>query len=336
MQLLPRCLAAALACAAASAQNYTALPLDNPAGGTSQNIPWAGGTTNWDEARSQYLFPAPFLPGTGGVITGIDLVPASSNASFPYERFEIWMDHTTNATLSTTFASNLSATPTLVFSRTPGTITWTAGTWQTIQFDTPFVYDGNQSLVMEVRKKVDRPNNPTISPTVSQRILTWPRRVDLPPPIWAYGVYGSGAVDAALATTTYSTHFLMRLQWGSARTLTIDSTRDVTGNANRSYFHLGATATITAQGMPGEAFLTLLDAPLLPAGIPTPPVNGEFWFTRLVVVGVGALDGAGRGSLPLTIPGDQSLVGARVFFQALVAGATFDWTNVVDAPIAIY
>jgi hypothetical protein len=328
--------AVALLGALALAQNYTAHPIDNLNSSTSQNIPFAGGTASWDEARSQFLWPAAFLPPNGGTITSVEVVHASTHAAFPYERFEIWMDHTTNATLSTTFANNLTS-PTLVYSRSPGTVAYTAGAWQGYVLDYPFAYDGTRNLVMEVRKKVDRPNNPTISPTVSQRVLIYPRRVDLPPPIWAYGAYGSGMVDAATALTTYSTQVLIRFQWGPVRTSTINSTRDTTGNANRSYFHLGATATVTTQGTPGELAVHCIDVALSPVGISTPPVNGEFWLQTLFnLYFLGAIDGTGRFSVPLTIPNEMAIVGTRVYFQSLTAGMEFNWTNVCDAVIAVY
>jgi len=322
--------------ALALAQNYTAHPIDNLLSSTSQNIPFAGGSTGWDEARSHFLWPAAFLPPTGGTITAVEVVHASAHPAFPYERFEISMDHTTNATLSTTFANNLTS-PTVVYSRTPGTIAYTAGIWQPYTLDYPFAYDGTRNLVMEIRKKVDRPNNPMISPTISQRVLIWPRRIDLPPPIWAFGAYGSGAVDAATASTTYSTQVLIRFQWGPVRTSTINSTRDTTGNANRSYFHLGATATVTTQGLPGELAAYTIDVALSPVGISTPPVNGEFWLQTLFnLYFVGVIDGTGRHSVSLMVPNEMGLIGTRVYFQSLTAGLEFNWTNVTDAVIAAY
>jgi hypothetical protein len=328
----------ALLGALATAQNYTAHPIDNLNSSTSQNIPFAGGSTSWDEARSQFLWTAPFLPTTGGTITAIEVVHVGTNPAFPYERFELFLDHTTNATLSTTFANNLTS-PTLVFSRNNTTVSYTTGVWQPYTLDVPFAYDGTRNLVLEVRKKVNRPLNPTITPTISQRVLVYPRRAEsnLPPPIWAFGAYGSGMVDAATASTTYNTQVLVRFQWGPTRTSTINSTRDTTGNANRSYYHLGATATITTQGTPGESAYFMIDVGLSPVGIATPPVNGEFWLQTLFnLYFIGVIDVTGRSSVSLSIPNEMSLVGTRVYFQSLTAGLEFNWTNVVDAVIAVY
>jgi hypothetical protein len=316
-------------------QNFTAHPIDNTASTTSQNIPFAGGSTSWDEARSHFLFLAPFLPSGGGVVTGIEIVPNNSNTT-PYEQFELWLDHTTNATLSTTFANNLTS-PTKVLSKTPGTITWSGGNWTTLQFDTPFVYDGTRNLVLEVRKKLDRPNNTTI-PSTSHRIIIWPRRADLPVPIWAYGIYGSGAVNATTATTTYNTQILIRLRWLPAiRTLTINSSRDTTGNASRSYFHLGATVTPTTQGQAGDFYGVHLDASLRPTGLVIPGIIGKYWLPNVFFLNGGVLDSAGRGSFNVTIPSDTNLIGVRFYLQGATANASaIALTNVVDGVVAAY
>jgi hypothetical protein len=334
MHALRAFLIAGIAGTLATAQTYTAHPIDNLASSTSQNIPIAGNSTSWDEARSQFLFLAAFLPPTGGLITALEVVPNTTYAT-PYERFEIWMDHTANTALSTTFANNLTS-PQLVFAQSPGSIAWVGNTWTTITLQTPFVYDGASNLVVEVRKKIDRPLNPPTT-AVSHRVLVWPRRADLPVPIWAYGMYGSGAVDAATATTTYNTQLLMRFVWTGLSTMRINSTRDTTGNSSRAYFHLGATITVTTQGTPGAFHLDAIDFGLSPAGLPVPGVNGELWLTfGLVIYGSGVLDAGGLGSTSLTIPNNAALVGTRAYFQGGTIGASIDFTNVVDGPIAVF
>lgn len=321
----------------AQAQTYTAHPIDNLNSSTSQNIPIAGNSTSWDEARSHFLFLPQFLPQSPAVLNAIEFVPNTTYAT-PYERFEIWLDHTQNTSLSTTFANNLSAAPQLVYSRSPGSISWVGGTWTTLVLDTPFVYDGQSSLVMEIRKKMDRPNNPPTT-AVSHRILTYPRRNDIPTPIWAYGTYGSGSVDAPTATSTYNTQILTRLVWlGGPPTTTIDSTRD-TSLSTRAYFHIGATMTITTQGTPGELFVQAIDLnALLPVGVPVPGFAGELWLMIPTLSGLGILDAAGIGSSSLTLPSDPALVGLRAYFQSGTVNASGAVTlaNVVDAPVAAY
>ena len=187
----------------------------------------------------------------------------------------------------------------------------------------------------EVRKKVDRNNPP--SNNVSHRILTWPRRADLPTPIWEYGTYGSGAVDATTARTVYGTQILARLQIAGADTMVIDSTRDTSFGPNRSYHHLGATITTTIQGPAGGRTFHLIGLPLAPAGIQIPTIRGHLWILPplVFVYGQGVLDAAGRHSAHLTVPGDPALVGVHVYMQGLAVSATAVFTNVVDAPLAI-
>lgn len=328
--------AAALFLVDASAQTTTptAHPIDNLVGGTSQNIPIAGNSTSWDEARSQFLFTAPYLPSTGGLITAIELVP-NTTGSTPYERFEIWMDHTTNSPLSTTFANNLSASPQLVYSASLGSIAWTGGQWTPLVLSTPFFYDGQSNLVVEVRKQINRPSNPP-TVTISHRVLTYPRRADLPTPIWAYGAFGSGAVDAAVAQTTYNTQMLMRLQWLGTPTLRIDSTRDTTGNASRGYFHIGATWTTTTNAGPNDFYIAAIDTVMNPVAMPLPVVAGELWLTSPILYHSAFLDGTGTGQHSFTIPNDTGLVGLKFLLQNGVLGATMAVTNIVDAPIAAY
>ncbi|MCA8952550.1 MAG: hypothetical protein KDE27_23765 [Planctomycetes bacterium] len=323
--------AAGLLCAALSAQ-YTAHPLDNLNSGVSQNIPIAGNSASWDEARSQFLFRAQYLPPIPALLNGIEWVP-NTNGTTTYERFEIWVDHTQNSTLSTTFAANLSANPTLVFSASPGSITWTGAQWTPIVFTTPFVYDGQSNLVVEIRKQINRIVSPP--PSISHRVLTYPRRNDLGPPIWAWGAYGSGAVDATTAQTTYNTELLTRLDWLGAATLNVDSTRDTTGNSNRSYFHIGATATFTTQSAPNEFYVQGYDFALQPVPLPIPGFSGGLWLLNPVAL-AGFLDGSGFASQSVALPSDPGLIGITLYAQSVILGTTLTFSNIVDGPIAAY
>ena len=88
---------------------------------------------------------------------------------------------------------------------------------------------------------------------------------------------------------------------------------------------------------PGEAAYYLIDVGLSPIGVSIPPINGEFWLpTFFNLYFLGGIDGTGRHSVNLTIPNEMALIGTRVFFQSLTAGAELNWTNVCDAVIAAY
>jgi len=330
-QLASLSLALVVSAAGAAAQTYIADPLDNPNSSTGNVIPLAASTT-FDESRAHYYFPAAYLPGTGGLITDIEF-SIQVASTVPYQLLEFSLDHTANPNLSTTFANNLTA-PQIVYSIANTPITY-PNTWYKFTLQNPFTYDGVSNLVLETRKVVDRTLNPT--GTAATRVLVWPRRTDTIPPVWAYGTFGSGQASAAVASTTYSTEVLIRLHFANSPTLTIDSTRDVTGNANRAYYHIGATVTLANHGTPSAPYGTFFEASLFPAGIPIPGLGGELWLTSLsYIIDSGALDGSGNSSFSAAIPSDPTLIGLQAHFQSIIIGGTIDFTNVVKAPVAAY
>lgn len=330
-RLLALSLAAFSTAIGASAQTYIADPIDNPASSTSQNIPLGLGTS-WDEARSHFFFPAQFLPGTGGLITGIEFSMSTTN-TVPYQLLEFSLDHTTNPGLSMTFASNLTA-PQVCYSAVNQNVSFTQG-WSQFVFTNPFVYDGTSNLVIETRKIIDRPAGPTGA--AAPRVVVYPRRADTVPPIWAYSSFGGGGSSATTATTTYSTELLTRLIFANSPTLTIDSTRDVTGNPNRAYYHIGATITVANHGTPSSPYATFFEASTFSAGIPIPGIGGALWLSSLnYLIDSGALDGSGNSSFSAAIPSDPSLIGLQAYLQSIILGATIDFTNVVKAPVAAY
>lgn len=332
-RLVALTLTALAAAGAARAQGltYIADPLDNGTSSTGNVIPLAA-SSSFDESRCHYFFPAQFLPGTGGAIVGLEF-SIQSAATIPYQLLEFSLDHSQATGLSTTFANNLTA-PQLVYSIANQVEVRTNG-WNRIDFQTPFFYDGASSLVVESRKIVDRPAGPTGSGAT--RVLVWPRRTDTVPPVWAYGTFGSGQSSAAVANTTYNTEVIMRLIFRGATTLTIDSTRNTTGNTSRAFYHIGATVTLTTQGTPNAPMGTFFEAAILPAGVSIPGFGGELWLPTLsFLVDSGALDGSGLRSFSANIPSDPTLVGLQAYFQSLVLGSTIDFTNVVLAPVAAF
>ncbi len=317
--------------ASAQGLTYIADPIDNGTSSTGNVIPLAA-STSFDESRCHHFFPAQFLPGTGGAIVGIEF-SIQSAATIPYQLLEFSLDHSQATGLSTTFANNLTS-PQLVYSIANQTEVRTNG-WNRIDFQTPFFYDGASSLVVESRKIVDRPAAPTGSGAT--RVLVWPRRTDTVPPVWAYGTFGSGASSAAVANATYNTEVLIRLIFRGATTLTIDSTRNTTGSSTRSFYHIGATVTLTTQGAPNAPFGTFFEASIFPAGISIPGFGGELWLSTLnYLIDSGSLDAAGLHSFSANIPSDPTLVGLQAYFQSLVLSSSIDFTNVVLAPVAAF
>lgn len=323
-------LAATLLAAATTAQTYSAYPIDDLHGVFGHWAPFGIlSTGNADEVRCHYMVPAPYLPSGGGSITGIAVSPHVTG-NVPYERLIVRVGLTTATTLSPLFANNATSFTT-VYSQANFSINWNSRTqWFPITFSTPFPWDGTSSVVIEVEKVVDRPNNPTL-PTISHQHTTAPMRTDLPLPIFREGSYGSGAAVAPNGSAYNGGPMLMRLLWAGDPTLNITSTR-----SGRPYFHLGATMTLEVQAMPGELFGVFLDDMLAPAGQPVPPVNGLYWLSpRFILLGTGGVGGGGTGSLSLTIPNNNRLVGVHLYYQAVVASLTrLVLTNVVDGIIA--
>jgi len=314
--------------------NHTAHPIDSLHGVSGQIIPLGvSSSTSFDESRSQHLLLAPFLPPTPAVLSGIAVSPHVIGAAVPYQSLTISLGLTTASTLSPTYATNLPS-PTVVFQQTSFSISYpSAAAWVPITFQTPFQYDGISNLVIEFQKVIDRPNNP-MTVTTSHQLVTFPTRTDLPGAIWNFGTYGSGASTAPTATTTTGGKLLLRLIWGSTRTLTIASTRIT--SPSRNYFHLGATATLTVQGLPGEQYVNTIDIALLGTPVVVPPVVGYYWLPSFFnIFFIGILDGTGRGPLPIVVPNEMSIVGIHVYFQSATAGAGIVFTNVADAIIAL-
>lgn len=317
-----------------AAQATSSFPIDNVYTTTSQNIPIAGGSiANWDEARSQFYFPSTYLPANPGVLVGVDWATTISGA-IPYERFEVNVGTATGGGLTPSFANNFTNVfPAYALSM--GTINWTPG-WAGVTFPIPYIYDGTSSLVVEVRKQIDRPNNTTI-PQATQALYIYPNRTDLPRPIWCWGTYGSGQVDGSSASTTNSTLMIMRLHWLGLPTLNIDSSRDTTGNSSRGYFHLGATVTNSVQGNPGDFFGVLLNTVLLGTPVTIPGISGEIRMLPRSVIGSGVLDAAGLGSSTLVIPSNTALIGLQAYMQGVTLGLGGSlMTNVVDMIVQPY
>jgi hypothetical protein len=137
-----------------------AYPLDSITGGWANCGPLGQNNTGvCDESRAQMLIPQAYLPSTGGVITGIEVVVTSPYVpSVTYEVLDINMGLTTARSLSTTFANNLPSPIQVLSLRPPNsTINYTPSGWTLLNFKTPFPYGGSGNLVIEFRKSVNQP-----------------------------------------------------------------------------------------------------------------------------------------------------------------------------------
>lgn len=121
-------------------------------GGTDGEAAYFDSSNN---GRAQYLLFASEL-GTSGNITSFACRANNPNASaLNYTNTVVILAHTTNKSLSATFASNVAGSVT-VFSGTytmPGNIL--EGDYFKIPFSTPFAYNGRDNLVVSIQSNAD-------------------------------------------------------------------------------------------------------------------------------------------------------------------------------------
>lgn len=315
---------------ALGAQNYVAYPMDCLHGYRGQVIPLGASTsTNFDESRTQHLIPAQYLPSAGGDIIGFDVSPHVTG-TVPYKALTVSMGHTLATVLSTTFAANL-PNPTLVLAIKALKMNYPSKTaWDTINFNSPFKYDGNSNLIIEVQKEIDRTASPS---TVSHQTTNYPARTDIPRPLFAYGAGGSGQVNAATGSLfSDSSRIMWRLRVLNSATVSIASTRSST---SQDFFHLSAKVTLTVQANANDVYVNTIDFALRPSPGTIPGLQGAYWLPSLFnIIWIGVVPASGRGDMPLIIPNVSALVGKHVYFQSAALGAILQLTNVTDCIIA--
>ncbi len=320
---------ASIGFATADAQNHIAYPLDNLHGVWGQIIPLgsAAATTNFDEARTQILIPARFLPPIADSIVGLEIAPQLAGVVH-YDALTISMGHTTRTTLASMFQVNL-PNPTIVYSAAGVSINYTPPTvWFALPV-APFAYDGQRNLVIEIQKSVD----PTkAKSTVSHETNAHPARGDLPDPLFAYG---PGAFNATSGTLfPANARLVLRLYFRLDATLTIDGQR---GGTSTDYFAIGTTATLRVRGNVTDSYALAFDLAVAPPRA-IPNINGLLFLAGVnPLVRVAPMVGA-VGTVPIAIPPVVALAGTHLHFQAARidngSPANVDLTNVVDAIIA--
>jgi hypothetical protein len=326
-----------LAASAAAQAVPVAYPLDSVTGSWNNCAPLGQSATGTcDESRAQFLIPQAYLPSTGGVITGIEVVVTSPSVpSVTYQVLDINLGITTARVLSTTFATNLPS-PILVFSLRPpnSTINYTPSGWTLLNFQTPFPYGGSGNLVIEFRKSVNQPQQSRVD--TFMKVPSDPRRFDLPQQINVIGAFGSGVINAPIGGGG-GMPIRMRLWFQSGRSLTVQNAR---GGLYNFEFSLGSQASMTVHGQPGDLYGCFVDFQGLgfayaPWGLPglrglchlhvTPP-----W---LITVGQGVIGSANTGVSTFQVPTDPWFVGKKLAMQAVVgnAGSGFYFTPATDA-----
>jgi len=130
-------------CVSAFAQNFY-VPDSDPTIGTCNSIPF-----NQTSSIYQTVVDAADLGSAAQVITGLGFA-ACGTGVHSYGSMEIVMDHTQAATLSSTFAQNLTASAQTVLQVTDHDWQVTQDTWNEIGLQRPFFYNGVDRVVIQV------------------------------------------------------------------------------------------------------------------------------------------------------------------------------------------
>jgi len=305
--------------AALFAQNITAYPQDTIQNNSGNLVPFGviGTAGNFAEGHTQVLIPAPYLPGTG-VSTGM-WVHCQNVAALTYGSLQITMSPTTVTSLSSTFATNLTA-PQVVLAATNLTVNYT-GQWVQIPFTTPYVHDGTSSVVIDIQKVVVPPLSFATMSTTSN-----PARSDLPPMVYAFGLPGSGANTAPIANISAST-LAVRLDWTGVPTMRLLSNRF---GANNNQFAIGGSITDTVNGTPGSLYVNQVGTAL--QNMTLPPIVGV-WRVNGVTLNLGTLSATGDAALTIPIPSNPALVGLYLAFESITLDAITSvpqFTNAAD------
>jgi hypothetical protein len=323
-----------LSCAAAFAAVSPAqsiYPLAYPQATTSEGsgniIPLGAvsGSINFDESRYQILIPATHLPTTPASIVGVEVISNHSTETVLYSRLEVTLSNTPSTALSTTFDANLIA-PTVAFSGTNTSVTFTVDQWSPIQFTTPFLHNGGEGLVLDFKKAIDRTLY-TIPGVVTMETLGT-IRTDLPTAWGSFGPFGSGAMNAVSATSAQAQFMKVRLLVVDVPTIDLLSN---VGGRNGNVFALGASASVHLHSVSGSPFLVFAETVFTPPII-VPPLQGALIVPPLTILFSGATNAAGEGVLNASIPNLNVLIGGHVTFQGIaLQNGTPYFTNGTDA-----
>jgi hypothetical protein len=329
---------------AQGAMPYIAYPSDTSIGIAANNAPLgrnANGST--DDARSQIVIPAAFLPPSGGLVMGIEVV-ANSTMSMTYASLQIQAANMANVvpfpTLDPVFATNLGSSPTTVLDQQNTTIGWTAQQWTPITFTTPFVYQGGDHLLLDFQKVILCPASSGLAHYTPDAERTPPGTTfDLPIMMVNYGPCGSNAHLGTANTSTGLRHPLrLRVQFLGAPTIVANS-----GVAPSSYWAIGNSFDLTTYAQVGSWAVQLVDLFAVPLRNNTNPlmvpgVAGMGWVTPgpfLIAVGTGLFTNSSY-TATLTVPSNPGLVGFPFVFQSLLLEAQTlapIWTNATDATL---
>lgn len=308
-----------LALATPTMAQQLAYPQDTLRGTTGIVAPFGGWATSnaMDQARFQQAFLPRHLPSPGDDIRGF-WIHSQVSGSLTYLDLTITLSHMTGTNLSPTFANNL-PNPEVVFTGAR-TIQW-ANDWTRILFTNRFSYDGSSTLVLDIRKAVDRfmylPANFAMACDADSG------RTDYPEAIWALN---SSATEA---TTRWP--YPLQVRWIFADTPTLFLQSDPGGPRHRT-FALGTSVLITVGGNYGSPVWTFMHHTFqAPSAIPG--IRGRAWIPLQYLFDWGSVTSQYTHERPVFVPTDSALVGGHIVFQAIVAdpsGFPVSFTNAMD------
>ena len=285
------------------------VPSNTPTLGTANAFPF--NTTNM---RYQALIRATELNSTPALITGFGLAPSGSG-TLSYGPVTMKMAHLASPTLSTTFDANLAAGA--VTTMDVPAFVWpvTLNTWNDIDLQTPFLYNGVDNLVVEFLVTARVTGMAMRRDTTNQRVY-----------LGSYSGQLTGT-DGGL------TAFKMRVITGDATTATfgrgcvgsnaLTPTVSFSGSSQigQTLNHLLANTLPNAFCFLVLGFSSAFPYPidLTPQGFP----GCQAYVNAATTLGTFA-DGAGAATLSTGLPNDPGLVGLTLYSQwaALDAGAT--------------
>lgn len=282
-----------------SAQSFY-VPTNTPSVGTANAFPF-----NTSDMRYQALVRATELNNTPVVITGFALAP-STTATLAYAHVTMKMAHLAAPTLSTTFDTNLAAGA--VTTMDIANFVWpvTADTWNDVDLQTPFVYNGVDNVVVEFIVTGRTTGSAMRRDATNQR------------------VYLGNYTGQLTGTDGGNTAFKMRL-------ITADATIGTFGRGCVGSNSLRPTVGFTGTSQIGQTLThnlanALANTPCIAAfgftsGAPFPidlsflGLTGCVAYTDATVTLGAVADGVGAATMPVPIPLDPALVGFLLYSQ---------------------
>jgi len=318
-QALLLCALVAVVTVPAAWAGDTFVPDNNPTTGINNHFPFnAGWTGSNGEWRYQAIYTATHLGNKPFVITDISLSP-DSTGTFTAKELEFRMSHTTSAP-SATFATNL-PNPVQVLHATNFTWNPQKDTWTPFALACPFVYNGVDSLTIEVRYRGGAISGGFNGPV--KRVSGYGTRIY---------TYGTGAYTAASGSNGGTTAWKIRITHAdltpSTATVSIGKPisllLDDSADAGKFYFCASSLGTgkiplgcwTVDLAMDGLFFVTMLNL--------APSVFQNYQ---------GILDPAGQAKAVVNVPANPGLVGVKIASSYVVLGISF-----VDAvaPMAVF